>query len=551
VSKRQVIQNYGKLPLSFEANRGQADSRVKFLARGSGYSLFLTGTETVLSFAGADAFRPGSRAEFRQRSVKEPQQGSRAAAARATPSTVLRMKLFGANPAARVRGLEELPGKSNYFIGNDPAKWRRNVPHYAKVKYERVYPGINLVHYGNQQQLEYDFDVAPGASPGAIRLCFEGAEGMEIDAQGDLVLRTAAGEVREHKPVVYQEIAGARREVGGKFVRRGENEVGFAVAPYDTSTPLVIDPTLSYSTYLGGNDSDEGWGIAVDTGGNAYVTGWTDSANFPTTPGSFQTAIGAVGRRSNAFVTKLNPAGNTLVFSTYLGGGADGGRGIAVDANGNAYVTGSRASTNFPVSPGAFQDGLRGSLNAFVTKLNPAGNALVYSTYLGGSTQEVGFAIAVDASRNAYLTGDTFSSDFPTTPGSFQAASGDRAGHIWDAFVTKLNPAGNALVYSTYLGGTFADGGRGIAVDADGNAYVTGYTDSRDFPTSLGSFQTTCGQGVNDAFVTKLNPAGNALVYSTYLGGGVDDLGHAVAVDADRNAYVTGDTFSTDFPITR
>ncbi|TMG74464.1 MAG: hypothetical protein E6H75_11965, partial [Betaproteobacteria bacterium] len=356
----------------------------------------------------------------------------------------------------------------------------------------------------------------------------------------------------QQKPIIYQEIDGIRREIEGRYVRKGANRVGFKLAAYDTSRPLMIDPALSYSTYLGGSGHDFGQGIAVDAHGNAYVTGHTSSTNFPTTLGAFQIAFAG---GSDAFVTKLNPDGSALVYSTYLGGsnggngtgGADTneGAGIAVDADGNAYVTGFTGANDFPTTPGAFQSAFAGGWDAFVTKLNPTGSALVYSTYLGGSFLDGGSGIAVDSNGNTYVTGETQSSNFPTTVGAFQPAL---AG-CCDAFVTKLNPTGSALVYSTYLGGRFGETSRGIVTDADGNVFVTGNTESPDFPTTMGAFQSIYG-GNNDAFVTKLNPIGSGLVYSTYLGGTGGERGGGIAVDANGNAYVTGSTWSLDFPTT-
>jgi hypothetical protein len=586
--KLQLASAYGKFPLSFEANQGQTNPRVKFLSRGSGYSLFLTPTEAVLTLRSSGresqvkgqktvAERPGllsGRAaanEFlKERSAAELQNKS------AVQETVLRMKLVGANPAPKISGVDELAGKSNYFIGKDPKKWRTNVPIYAKVNYQRVYPGVDLVYHGTQGKLEYDFVVAPGADPGVIRLSFEGAEGLELDAQGNLVLRTAAGELRQHKPVVYQEAAGARHAVSGSYVLRGQREAGFEIARYDASQPLIIDPVLSYSTYLGGSGGDEGRGIAVDSAGNAYVTGETNSADFPTTPDAFQTTSGGGGcdflSGDEAFVTKLNPTGTALVYSTYLGGsGCDGGVSIAVDSAGNAYVAGWTESTNFPTTPGAFQTtfGAGGIGDAFVAKLNPTGSALVYSTYFGGDNYDQGNGVAVDSAGNAYVAGWTSSANFPTTPGAFQttypASTCEYQGipqGISDLFVTKLNPTGSALDYSTYLGGSGCEGGWGsvIAVDSSGNAYVTGVTRSADFPTTASAFQATYGGGTcgappntfpcPDAFVTKLNVTGTALVYSTYLGGSDEDNGVGIAVDAADNAYVIGLTFSTKFPTT-
>ena len=524
-SDARISESYGKLPLHFEANQGQIHKDVRFLSRGAGYSLYLTADEAVLVLA-----KPNPDAKRDARPQAKP--------------VALRMSLVGASRKPRVSGLDQLPGKANYFIGKDPAKGHTDVPTYAKVHYREVYPGIDLVYYGNQRQLEYDFVVAPGADPKRIVLGFKGADKLEIDAQGELVLRVAGNEIRQHKPVVYQEMDGVRTEIEGGYVLKGAKRVGFKLAAFDRNRPLVIDPVLAYSTYLGGSNDDRGRGIAVDAAGNAYVTGETLSINFPRTPRVLQTSF--AGGFYDAFVTKLNSTGSALVYSTYLGGSSsDRGFGIAVDAGGNAYVTGISGSDNFPTTPGAFQRVNSGAGDAFVTKLNPRGSALIYSTFLGGSNSDSGFGIAVDTAGYAYVTGPTDSANFPTTAGAFQTTiSGSQ-----NAFVAKLNPAGSALVYSTYLGGMFSDHGEGIAVDADGNAYVTGGADSPNFPTTKGAFQAAFG-GSADAFVAKLNPTGSALVYSTFLGGNIFDSGHGIAVDADGNAYVTGQTNSTNFPTT-
>src|SRR5438445_652768 len=553
-TKQEVLAAYGKVPLSFEANQGQTDPQVKFPPRGRGYPLFLTPTETVLMLtkAGAHAKRQISG----EATLVEPEKHA---------GTVLRMKLLGANPMSRVTGVEALRGRSNYFIGNDPAKWRANVPTHAKVEYRDVYPGVNLVYYGNQRQLEHDFVVSPGADPKAITLAFEGMDGVAIDALGDLVRRADGGEGRLRKPVVYQEQNGQRAVIPTRYVLKAERQVAFEVAAYDATKPLIIDPVLAYSTYLGGrasafggNADDEGLGIAVDAAGNAYVTGRTLSTSFPTTPGAFQVTFG--GGFFDAFVTKLNGDGSALVYSTYLGGSVDDrGNAIAVDAAGNAYVTGSTSSNNFPTTSGAVQPtcGISGG-DAFVSKLNETGTTLVYSTCLGGSGGQFGNGIVVDAAGNAYVAGQTDSPNFTTTLGAFQTTFAGGG----DAFVTKLNTlaSGSAsLVYSTYLGGSRADVGFGIAVDVQGNAYVTGSTNSRGFPTTPGAFQTDlAGVADADAFLTKLTPTGTGLVYSTYLGGslagslggGSIDQGFGIAVDVAGNAYVTGRTQSRNFPTT-
>jgi Beta-propeller repeat len=544
----RIVAAYGRLPLSFEANRGQADAQVKFLSRGSGYSLYLTSTEAVLRLR-----KPASQ--------DRGPTGMEQAAAPEHSSALIRMRLAGANSLVRVEGLEELPGKSNYLIGNDPSRWRTNVPTYAKVRCENVYPGIDLVYYGNQQQLEYDFVVSPRADLRVIRLAFEGCEKMRINGQGDLVLETEGGEVCLHRPVVYQEVGGARQSVGGNYVIQRGLQVGFEVARYDAGKPLIIDPTLSYSTYLGGSSADQGFAIAVDSSGNAYVTGWTTSTDFPAAGAPFQTANG-FPTTSDAFVTKLNAAGSGLIYSTYLGGSFnDYGSGIAVDSAGNAYVTGYTTSTDFPtMNPyQAAHGGDGGENDAFVTKLNATGSALVYSTYLGGSDEDWGCAIAVDSSGDAYVTGATVSpgsatpaQNFPTTSHAFQSTHPSTA--LRAAFVTEFNAAGSALIYSTYIGGSGDEGGTGIAVDSSGNAYVTGFTSttssSNGWPASTGGFQKTFG-GVVDAFVTKFNPGGSgtkSLVYSTYLGGTGADSASMIALDSSGDAFVVGSTSSSDFP---
>jgi len=373
----QASARYGSVPLSFEANEGQADSRFRFLARGQGYAVFLAPAEAILSLQSPKPDRHPS---------------------------IIRMRLSGAKKTPEIAALGPQSGTSNYFIGNDPRKWRRDIAHYARVKYAGVYPGIDLVYYGNQRQLEYDFVVAPGADPSRIGIEFEGAERVRIDENGDLILHTAAGDAVYHKPVVYQDVDGRQQTVTGSYVRAGKNRVGFRVAAYDRSKPLVIDPVLSYSTYLGGSKDDEGRAIAVDASGNAYILGDTSSTNFPVAnaiqPG-IRTFSGIV-LGPDVFVTKLNAAGTAIVYSTYLGGdGFEGGRGIAVDASGNAYITGVTYSTNFPlVAASQSVPGDNGFFgDAFVAKLNAAGSALVYSTYLGGNGVDEALGLPEGAGR--------------------------------------------------------------------------------------------------------------------------------------------------------
>lgn len=546
-TKARIIETYGKLPLRFEANRGQTDDQVKFLSRGHGYTLFLTPIEAVLVLSNQQS------ATSSQQSAKEDKSEKTE-----IPSwTVVRMKLVGGNANPKITGMDPLPGKSNYFIGNDPKKWRTNVPNYARVRYQDVYPGVDLIYYGNTRQLEYDFVVAPGVDPTTITLAFVGSDKIEITDEGDLVLHITGGKVIQRAPFIYQEVNSERVPINGRFVLHGKQQVGFHVAAYDVTKPLVIDPDLIYSSYLGGTLTDQGFAVAVDAPGNAYVAGSTVSDAFPGTAGSaIQPARGGL---TDAFVTKVNAAGNALVYSTYLGGGGtDQAFGIAVNGVGEAYVTGvtdSAGVTPFPTA-GAFQAALNGLTDAFVTKINAAGSALLYSTYLGGSLDDQGNAIAVDTANNAYITGSTESGGavaFPTTGAAFDTAFNG----IRDAFVAKFDPtqlvAANTLVYSTFLGGSGSDEGFGIAVDGALTAYVTGVTDSAAvtlLPTTAGAFDTT-PNGVQDAFVTRFNAAGSMQEYSTFLGGSLNDQGIAIAVDAARNAYVTGVTASggaTPFP---
>ncbi len=597
----RVVESYGRLPLSFEPNQGQADAQVTFLSRGSGHALFLTSSEAVLALRKRLApveRRKSARQTFRspvfspaRKGIAVYPQNNFAFQNRKLQSTVLRMRMLGANSAAKVTGLDELPSKSNYFIGNNAEKWRRNVPNYAKVRYQNIYPGIDLVYYGNQRQLEYDFVVDAGADAERITLevIAEGPSGSRgqrergkgaslwIDRGGDLVVPTDGGEIRFRKPFVYQPVGGNpksqtenRQYLDGRYVLKGKGKVGFEVATYDATKPLIIDPVLSYSTYLGGGNDDVGFAIAVDTSGNAYVTGRTLSTNFPVSATPKQgtcASCALVSPKSDVFVTKLNPSVSgaaSLIYSTYLGGsGLDEGHGIAVDSSGNAYVTGITFSTDFPVTGtvAAFQTTNKGGGDAFVTKIKSDGSALLYSTFLGGTCLDEGLAVAVDGAGKAYVTGDTCSDAFPKTTNAFQ---GTRAstGSSPDVFISKVDPTvsgAGSLVYSTYLGGTGDDVGNGIAVNSAGAIYITGKTTSTDFPKTAGAFDGTCGSdgscdgGASDAFVTKLDPSltGTAqLVYSTYLGGGSADSGNAIAVDASGNAYVTGLTKSPDFPAT-
>jgi hypothetical protein len=537
-----ILDDYGKLPLSFEANRGQTASHVKFLSRTSSFMLFLTGDEAVFALNGrqTDTWK-----EKIARVSRTPPSGTTYPKA----GGVLRMKLRNANPDAKITGGDELAGISNYFTGNDPAKWRTNVPTYRKVKYKGIYSGIDLVYYGNHRQLEYDFIVAPGANPRRIAFDVRGAKCIRQNARGDLVFRVGGDEIRWHKPVAYQEKNGTRQEVGARYAITDTNRVGFEVAKYDASRELYIDP-LVYSTYLGGSGGDIGAAIAVDSTGDAYVMGTTTSNDFPVSSDAFQTTCnrgdncGTNG--GDVFVTKLNPSGSAVLYSTYLGGaGPDSGAGIAVDGEGNAYVTGTTGSSDFPTVNPLQPTFSGGRSDAFVTELNPTGSALVYSTYLGGKGDDSASGIAVDGAGDVYVTGATDSTDFPTK----NPLQSSNLGGV-DAFVSKIKATGSAVIYSTYLGGSGADLSYGVAIDSAGAVYVTGYTESSDFPTVNPLQSTNHAATTVTGFVTKINPKGSGLVYSTYLGGSFDDEAQGVAVDRAGNVYITGFTLSNDFPIT-
>jgi IPT/TIG domain/RTX calcium-binding nonapeptide repeat (4 copies)/Beta-propeller repeat/Galactose oxidase, central domain/Kelch motif len=550
-TKARATRSIASMPLAFEANDGQTDRRVRFLSRGSGSTVFLTPREAVLSIV-----RPGAKPGSEPDGDKTAGKGA-----------AIRMKLLGANPDPALAAAKRLPAKSNYFVGT---KRHTGVSNYREVTYRSAYPGINVTWHGRQGKLEYDFEVAPGADPSRIAVDFEGAKALELDRRGDLLLRTGAGTVRQPKPVAFQRIGRKRRAVAGRYVLRG-NRVGFRLGRYDRSRALVIDPVLSYSTYVGGagGQGDRGSAIAVDSSGSAYITGQTAAVGFPTTPGSFDTACDqSTSFCTDAFVTKLNAAGTGVVYSTYLGGSApDAGLGVAIDGAGNAYVTGVALTpvggtpTPFPTTASTVQRDPPPDDNAFAAKLSPSGASLLYSTFLGGSLEDHGLGIAAGAGGVAWVTGRTESNNFPTK-GPLQ----DTKRGADDVFVTKLDTGAfgaDSLLYSTYLGGDNNDQPRGIAVDSGGQAYVPGQTFSTNFPT-MNALQpnasASTGTSRADGFVAKLNAVGSGLLYSTYLGGtgGLGGFGpfpsteqaSAIAVDNAGKAYVTGVTDSLDFDTT-
>ncbi len=527
----RVRESLDTLPLAFEANQGQTDPQVKYMARGNGYTVFLTANDTIF------ALQSGSQSAARSTGKHGFAQEKTTPAPRTKNVTsAIRMHLVGGNARPEMSAGNQLPGVTNYYIGSDRSQWQEGVKQFAGVSYRDVYPGVNMAFHGEQRQLEFDFIVAAGASPAAIHLGISGARKIATDASGNLLLSSAAGDVVMHKPVAYQEINGKRQNVATEFVQESNNRVAFALGSYDRSRELVIDPALSYSTYLGGSGEDEAYAIAVDASGNVYVAGATASINFPAHIGTVSTVGGF-----DAFVTKLSASGSTLVFTTLIGGTTDDfAFGVAVNSTA-VYAVGNTTSSNFPstvtLGPGGGQD-------AFVASLNSTTGARIYVTRIGGTGTEVGNAIAVDSSGNAYIAGQTDSNNYPTvgTPIQGQNAGTD------DAFISKINPTGTALVYSTYLGGSAGDLATGIALDSSNNAYVSGITGSSNFPTTTGAFQTTQSGSFDNGFVTEIEADGSTKIYSTYLGGtgGNDPFG--IAVDSAGEAYVTGSTSSTNFP---
>jgi hypothetical protein len=604
----RVRASLSTLPLAFEANQGQTDPQVKYMARGNGYTIFLTANDTVFALQSPSQTAP-SRVSGKQGLLQDKTAPEAVAK---DQTAAIHMHLVGGNAQAQIAPGSQLPGVTNYYIGSDRSKWQAGVKQYAGVAYRDVYPGVNMAFHGEQRQLEFDFIVTAGASPAPINLGFSGTRKIATDAAGNLLLSSTVGDVVLRKPVAYQERYGKRQFVSAEFVQKTNNKVGFALGPYDRSRELVIDPSLSYATYVGGASEDEAFAIALDGSGNAYVTGQTKSlsfngkpagptfnvfvtkvnsngtafgytdifaatgvagncsasgtgscsgnaiavdstgnayvagtatAGFPTLSG-FQTSFGGGG--SDAFVLKLNSSG-TLMYSTFLGGsGSDNANAIAIDGSGNVYVAGETHSTDFPIKAPAIQSSNAGGDAAFVTKLDSTGMSLGYSTYLGGSGGNLATGIALDSSKNAYVTGITISSDFPTTSGVVQAT----AGGADDGFVTEVKADGSAWVYSTYLGGSGADDALGIAVDSAGEAYVTGSTNSTNFPTANAAQNALGGSSATNVFVTKLNAGATALVFSTYYGGTLDDAGAGIALDSFGDAYVTGTATSSNYPVT-
>jgi beta-propeller repeat-containing protein/Big-like domain-containing protein len=533
--RRRIEAAYAKLPLSFEPNRGQTDARVKFLSRAGRRTLWLTKDEAVLAIA---PLRAGSGEK--QEVARKQNQSAPA---------VLRMKFVGANADPKITGEARQAGLVNY-LRSKPGESRTGIPTYARVRYSSLYPGIDLVFYGNNRQLEYDLVVSPGADPGQIKLGISGADNLRIDANGNLVLKTASGEVIQQKPKIYQRKAARLVAVAGNYVINSKNEVGFTLGSFDRSSALVIDPVLRYASYLtgGGDESENGTGIAVDSSNRVVVAGWTASMEFPAGTGIEHPGLAA-------FAIKFDFTGSRMVFVAFVEGAVFGENvALALDAGDNIYLAGSTNGSTFgedtfKTTPGAFQTTFGGATDAWAAKVSSTGTKLLYATFLGGSGDERAGGIAVDSSGNAYVTGSTTSKNFPVTSGVFQGECQLKSdGNCASAFLAKLDALGSHALFSSYLGGHGMQGAFGIALNQSGNAFVVGTTDAKDFPTTAGTQQTVSAGGL-DVFVTQFSSSGSHLNFSTLLGGSGADRGQAIAVDPLGNPYITGRTESTNFPV--
>ena len=510
VTRELIKKNYNQWPLTFEENKGQVHTNAQFIAQSNSCKAHLS-TNEIVFFLSEQADDDGIHVQFKN-----------------------------ANPRPQILRENELLERSNYLIGNNKNQWIIDIPHYTKVSYKDIYPGIDLVYHSNNSQLEYDLIVFQGSKLDSISLTFQGIKPLKLDKTGDLVLENKFGRLHQHRPIAYQIINGKKSFIESKYVLKSKYEVGFQIAPYDPTIPLIIDPTVVYISYIRGGFDDVVSHIAVDSDGNAYVTGRTNSLSIATGNAVQNTFKGGT---SDAFVTKFNSEGK-VVYSTYLGGSfADIGTTIAVDSSGNAYISGITSSSDFPVF-NSLQANYGGGLSdAFIAKINPTGDALIFSSFLGGARTDVGSGIAVDADNNIYLTGFTDSADFPLQSPLQNAIAGSS-----DIFVIKLQAVGDRLLYSTYIGGTDAENSFGITIDSIGNAYVVGTTSSMDFPTS-NPLQAKYGGGTEGAFILKLSSEGNKLLFSTFIGGSSSDFGKAIAIDAERNIYITGGTRSINFPL--
>lgn len=530
-----AIQAIMSFPSYFIENRGQLESQVSYHFQMPNMNAYFAPGEIVYQLIYRKKPAGAENQKLKQEGIERDKK---------VRVENIRLRFLGAREDLKLQGLEERETRVSFFRGKEEQNWVSGLHPYKKVLYKGLYPQIDLLVYGSEGRIKQEYRVKQGGNVGDIAIQYQGAKHLRVNERGELEIETKKEVLREEAPLSFQIINGQRVKIESEYILDKDNTIRFKVGEYEKKEELVIDPELIYSTYLGGIWEDSVRAITVDGEGNAYVTGLTDSSDFPTIPGSYDTSIGV----ADVFITKIDASGTSLLYSTFLGGSdQDLSWGIAVDGEGSAYVTGRTASTDFPTTSGAFDTSLDGLTDAFVTKVSPKGTDLEYSTYLGGSHQERAEGIACDGNGDAYVTGRTASSDFPITPDAYSKIFN---GPNFDAFITKIDSKGTDLLFSTFLGGSFHDYATAIAIDTEGNVFVTGYTWSSDFPTTPGSFDTTFNGGIHDAFITKMNSKGTDLFYSTYLGGSDEDSGQSIAIDETGAAYIGGYLKSTDFPAT-
>jgi hypothetical protein len=537
----------------FIQNKGQWDPEVKYLALIAGMNAWITNSGVVYDYYKINKNYEKSKT-LKMNSFQKMDFENKNTTIQ---GHVVKMQLV--NFESNITGVGNNPreGYYNYFIGNDQSKWTSYVPLYDNVELQGVYKNIDVKYYYDNGILRYDYKAKPGADISMIKFKFDGQDGLRINSNGEIVLNTSIGDITNGKIFAYQMEGENQKEVECKFEQKEDGSIGLRAENYDATKELIIDP-LVYSTFIGGSNQDGGSSIAVDAIGDAYITGWTFSPNFPVTNGAYQDTMYEI---QDVFITKLNSTGSSLIYSTFIGGrGGNSGTSIEVDSIGDTYITGATNSPEYPSTGSAYQKTLKGTQNAFITKINSTGSALIYSTYIGGDSYDTGNSIVFDSQGNAYITGQTGSTNYPTTSSAFQTKYGgggtpyyyaDGYEYYGDAFITKLNAAGSNLVYSTFIGGDSTDAGNSIDIDANGNAYITGSTSSHNFPITIGAFQSKLGDSASEnAFVTKINSSGSALIYSTFIGGNYRDEGTAIKVDLDGDAYITGEALSSNYPST-
>ncbi|MCK5561498.1 MAG: SBBP repeat-containing protein, partial [Thermoplasmata archaeon] len=545
--EQQILQNINRLDGFFTENRGQlGNDSVRYYIQGQGVWFLDNGVVFEIQ-------EPLEQTEVQRDPFDRFHHEFEPEMPESRKSVVLKLNFEGCNEV-EPKGVGLLPHKNNYFYGNDSSKWCTNVPNYHEIIYENIYNNIDLRYYSNERGLKYDFIVHPDGDPDDIKMCYEGINELLIDSKNDLLIKTPIYNIKDTELFIYQNLNNNQIKIEGNFKILGPMTYTFDIKEeYDRSKDLIIDPIV-YSTFIGGDSYDYGYDMAIDSNGNTYVTGRTNSGNFPNTTGVLDDTLDG---NVDAYVLKLNPAGSSLIYSTFLGDTvSEIAYGIDVDASGNAYIVGHTSSSSFPTTPGAYPSNLGGSYVGFFSKINSLGTDLIYSTYFGGDYTEYFYDIVVDNNGNVYVTGKSSSYNFPVTTGAYDpTGSGIAPNNQYEGIIFKLDPSGNGnndLLYSTYFGGADEDWGEGIKIDASGNIYVTGSTKSNDFPYTNDAFDKSYNGGY-DCFILKLNPAGTGLsdlIYSTFITGSSDDQGFGIDIDSSNNAYITGYTKSTDFPYT-